>query len=81
MLEVYLIYKICTDLFLPFVFLNGNDPFTETLCSSGSISDLGRIKFRVGGVVLANLANNGLINVVLCGGRWVVCMLNMILQP
>ena len=63
---------LCTGLFLPLVFLNCNDPFTETLCSSGSISNLGRIKFRVGGVVLANLANNGLINVVLYGGRWAV---------
>ena len=68
--EMLEVYKICTGLFLPLIFLNGNDPFTETFCSSGSVSNLGRIKFRVGGVILANLANNGLINVVLCGGRW-----------
>ena len=52
-------------------YFNGDDPFAETLCSSGSISNLGRMKFRVEDIVLANLANNGLFN-VLCEW-WMDC--------
>ena len=51
--------------FLPFIFLDGNNPLAQAFCSSGGIPDLGWIKLRVGCVRAPDLSDDWLGNAIL----------------
>ena len=51
------------------IFIDGNDPSAQTLGCSGCILDLGRVKVRVGDILIADLGDICLWNIVLCGER------------
>ena len=64
----FLLPNTCTYKSILFVFVNGDDPSTEALGCSRGILDLGRVKVRVGGILVAYLGNVRLRNVVLWAG-------------